>query len=145
MRLKIKCLRFLLEKKKISLKTCLLIVSGILIFLRRYLQFFINLEFKQDIQIWKNLDQMIILFIFLGFFVPIFFVVCLNSTLYNGWRQVYFINVFLIYFTSYGIFSLVKFKLFKKIKRWFFFLIGFLLVMIFYEIIKIHPYQSFKI
>ena len=54
----------------------------------------------------------------------------------------YFINVFLIYFTSYGIFSLVKFKLFKKIKRWFFFLIGFLLVMIFYEIIKIHPYQS---
>ena len=46
---------------------------------------------------------MIDFFIFLNFFIPIFFVITLNSTIYNGWRHLYFLYPFLIYLSIYGI------------------------------------------
>ena len=119
----------------------IIIISGVLIFLRGYLLFFLNLKFSKDIQIWKNLDQMKILFIFLGFFVPIFFVVCLNSTLYNGWRHLFFLYPFLIFIGIYGAdFILRKSNNNLKYLIYFFFIIQISSNLIF--IYKAHPVQN---
>ena len=66
-----------------------------------------------------------------------------KPVLYNGWRQVYFLNVFIIYFTSYGINNLVKnISFIKKFSKYFFLILIFSLIFIFYSIYKIHPFQS---
>lgn len=76
----------------------ILLVSGIFIFLKDYINFFLMINFKKNILLWRKESELIYLFIFLCFFIPIFFVICLNSTLYNGWRHLYFVYPFLIFF-----------------------------------------------
>ena len=122
--------------------TLLLFLTGYILYAKTFFLRLIEIDKNKNNSLWVDDFEKKDFLIFLNLTIITIYLILFGAVLYNGWRQVYFINVFLIYFTSYGIFSLVKFKLFKKIKRWFFFLIGFLLVMIFYEIIKIHPYQS---
>lgn len=117
------------------------IVAGISIFLKRYLYFFFTLEFKKEIKIWEDKDQMISLFVFLCFFIPIFFVITLNSTLYNGWRHLYFIYPYLIYLSLFGIKILLKIIGNKTQKILFFFIVFQILSNIFF-IYKSHPIQN---
>jgi|TARA_B110000881_G_scaffold214282_1_gene226465 hypothetical protein len=86
----------------------IIIFFGVFIFLKNYLNFFLNIDFKKKIFLWKNNNQMNDLFIFLNFFIPIFFVISLNSTIYNGWRHLYFLYPFLIYLSIYGLILLNK-------------------------------------
>jgi hypothetical protein len=119
----------------------IIIFFGVLIFLKNYLSFFLNINFKKNILLWKNNNQMIDLFIFLSFFIPIFFVICLNSTIYNGWRHLYFLYPFLIYLSIYGL-KLLN----KKINITLFKIILFLIIaqsisnMVY--IYKAHPVQN---
>ncbi len=83
---------------------------------------------KKDFLIWINL---------------IFFVCLLslmNINLYNSWRLAYFLNIFIIYFSTYFIYLFfLKFK--KKVKI---FISIFLISTVFliYRNILYHPYQS---
>lgn len=86
----------------------ILIIYGIFNFLQKYLNFFLKINFNKKIIIWENLDQMKILFIFLCFFIPIFFVITLNSTLYNGWRHLYFLYPFLVIISLHGLNNILK-------------------------------------
>ncbi len=122
--------------------TLLLFLIGYILYTKIFFSHLVNIDKSKSNTLWANNSEKKDFLIFLNLTIILIYLILFGAVLYNGWRQVYFINVFLIYFTSYGIFSLVKFKLFKRIKRWFFFIIGFLLIMIFYEIFKIHPYQS---
>jgi len=119
----------------------ILILIGISIFLKKYLHFFLQLEFKKEIQIWKNKDQMISLFIFLSFFIPIFFVITINSTLYNGWRHLYFVYPSLIYLSLFGIkifFELIN----NNTKRILLFFIILQIISNIFFIYKSHPIQN---
>ena len=117
----------------------LIIALGISLFLRDYLRFFLKIDFKKNIFLWSQPKQMVNLFIFLNFFIPIFFVICLNSTLYNGWRHLFFLYPFLIYLSLYGILY------FKKNFNFFKILILIIIIQVFsniYFIYKSHPVQN---
>ena len=118
-----------------------LILSGLFIFLKNYLPYFLNIDFNEKINLWINTNQMVSLFVFLCFFIPIFFAITLNSTLYNGWRHLYFVYPFLIYFSLYSL-SYVS-KKFKNILKKLIYLSLFLqIISNCYFIYKAHPVQN---
>ena len=82
-----------------------------------------------------------IFFIFLSSFYLLFLI--FNAPLYNGWRLVYFMNFFMIYF-SINILNLILIR-FQKKSNLFTLLKIFLIILVtynYYAIIKYHPYQS---
>ena len=80
-------------------------------------------------------------YFFLFFFIPLFFVITLNSTLYNGWRHLFFLYPLLILF-GIKYFNYVYNYLNKKIFSLFliFLFIQFTLNILF--IIQSHPVQN---
>jgi hypothetical protein len=82
-------------------------------------------------------------FIFL-FLLTIFFVFFMffNAPFYNGWRLVYFFNIFIIYFSINLLFKLNIYFIKKKYNYIFIFFIVYLVFYNIYSIIKMHPYQS---
>ena len=119
----------------------LIITLGIFLFLKNYLNFFLKINFNKKILLWKNQNQMINLFIFLVFFIPIFFIICLNSTLYNGWRHLFFLYPFLIYLSVYGI-LIIKKRSNNKIYKLIILLTIIQTLNNIYFIYKSHPVQN---
>ena len=93
-------------------------------------------------KLWSNNNQKKDFFIIFFFLMPILTVVLLNSTLYGGWRHLYFVYPSIIYLVAIGAESLYfnfKKKISKKI------IIVFASILIIYNsytIIKLHPYQN---
>lgn len=116
------------------------IIYGIVYFLKKYLPFFLKINFSKNIQLWKNREDMNILFLFLCFFIPLFIVITLNSTLYNGWRHLFFIYPVLIIISLFGLKNI--FKKFTKYIIFIPFLISLQLLSNFYFIYKSHPVQN---
>ena len=104
-------------------------LGGLLLFF-----FNINKKFKKikDIYIFFSISFYVIL--------PILLAICLDSTLYDGWRHFYFIVPFLIFFSLYFIDFLLNYRKFKSIKFFSIFLISLFFLNI-YHMIKLHPYQ----
>lgn len=119
----------------------IIIFFGLFIFSKDYLQYFLKIDFNKKIKLWLNAEQMVNLFIFLCFFFPIFFVITLNSTLYNGWRHLYFLYPFLIYLSLYGLSYI--FRQFRNIfKKLIYLLICLQVISNIYFIYKAHPVQN---
>ena len=115
------------------------IISGLIFFLKKFLKYFISIDLNKDIILWRNKEEMFFLFIFLIFFIPIFMVIVLNSTMYNGWRHLYFVYPSLIIF----IFYLINF--FQKNKKIYNLLFFTILIQVFFNFIfiyKSHPVQN---
>ena len=115
------------------------IILGFFLFIKNYLHSFLIINFKKNIYLWQNNKQMVNLFIFLNFFIPIFFIICLNSTLYNGWRHLFFLYPFLIYLSLYGV---LFFKNKVKIYNLIISLLIFQTLTNVYFIYKSHPIQN---
>ena len=116
------------------------IICGIVYFLQKYLPFFLKISFSKNTQLWKSREDMNILFLFLCFFIPLFIVITLNSTLYNGWRHLFFIYPVLIIISLFGLKNI-----FKKFNKYIIFicvLISLQLLSNFYFIYKSHPVQN---
>ena len=75
------------------------------------------------------------------FFIPIFTVIFLDSTLYNGWRHLYFIYPCFLMISLKGLY-LIEINYFRK-KNWqLSILVGLFLMHISYMMIKDHPHQN---
>ncbi len=88
---------------------------------------------------WRGKKENKDFFVVLNFSLIFFYIILSNSVLYTGWRQLYFLHVFLIYVGCFAIYFL-NLKIKKKI-----FLHSFIFTFIlisFYNIYKFHPYQS---
>ncbi len=109
----------------------------------RFIKRFITIKEKSIYNdLWRGskeeLDFICLLFLISFYFFFIFF----NAPLYNGWRLVYFLNIFLLYF-SINFLSIIEIILVKKLLNKVFYLIIISLVSYnFYAIIKTHPFQS---
>ena len=101
---------------------------------------FCNLSNKN--KLWKNIEQKKDFFILLFFTIPIFLVIFLNSTLYTGWRHLYFIYPCLTYFIALGLKFIFTKKNFKPYKETFVAIVGLSLILNTYNLIKLHPYQN---
>ena len=99
--------------------------------------FFNNLD-----QLWKNSNEKLDLFIFAFFFIPLIAVIIFNSTLYNGWRHLYFIYPALIYLMTFAIDYIFSFSLNKVYKNIFYSIIALSIFINIFNIIKLHPYQN---
>ena len=118
-----------------------IILFGIFIFLKQYFNFFLKITFDKNLKLWKTSDQMTSLFIFLCFFIPIFLVITLNSTLYNGWRHLYFVYPFLIYLAIYGL-NVISDIFNNNFKNFFITLVVIQIISNIYFIFKTHPVQN---
>ena len=103
-------------------------------------QNFLNLTKKN--KLLKNLNQKKDFFIFFFFLIPIFLVIFLNSTLYTGWRHLYFIFPSLTYFIAIGIRFVYTKKNFKPYLKSISAVILLSLTVNTYNIIKLHPYPN---
>lgn len=120
----------------------MLFIPGYIFYLKRFLKRFFQLkEVNYFNDLWRGKKEEIdfLMFFFLSSYFLLFLI--FNSPFYNGWRLVYFINIFIIYFFTYAIY-LVNCYLKKKFIKIFDFL---LLISAFYNIyilLIFHPFQS---
>tara|TARA_Y100001970_G_C14248841_1_gene870301 strand:- start:2658 stop:4316 length:1659 start_codon:yes stop_codon:yes gene_type:complete len=125
--------------------TLLLFIFGYLTYAKRFLKRFISIEEKQIFNdLWRGKKEIkdFIIFLLLTSFVLTLLI--FNSPFYNGWRLVYFLNIFIIYFSIFQIHNLiiyfrnniVKKKLLKTL----------VLISVLHNIVALishHPFQSY--
>ena len=116
---------------------------GYLYCLFRLLRRFINIKdksFQNDL--WRGheeeIDFVCLIFLTLYYFFFIFF----NAPLYNGWRLVYFFNIFIIYFTISFLHNSKNIFRKKRINKIFFLITISLIGYNIYAISRTHPFQS---
>ncbi len=119
----------------------ILFLIGIYFVIKDFFRNFLNNE-KNSLKsnFWSSKNEKIDIFILGGFMGPIILIILLNSSLYNGWRQIYFVYPFLTYMSVVGLFSCLN--LFNKFKI---FLLSFIVCTIFFNIFtiyKLHPFQT---
>ena len=104
---------------------------------------FINIKEKSNYpDLWRDINEKQDLFIFFILTSVIFYLITFNVILYTGWRQIYFLNVFIIYISVHGFYK-IHLNLKSKIKPNIQFgLIGLFLIFIVYKMIIYHPYQN---
>jgi len=104
---------------------------------------FINIKEKSNYpDLWRDINEKQDLFIFFILTSVIFYLITFNVRLYTGWRQIYFLNVFIIYISVHGFYK-IHLNLKSKIKPNIQFgLIGLFLIFIVYKMIIYHPYQN---
>ena len=99
----------------------------------------INVEKNKNANLWNNQYEMILIYIFSIFFIPFFSIIFFDSTLYTGWRQLYFLYPPLIILG-------LHFLIFLKKSFYNFFKIVLILLVLqlsftSYFLIKNHPHQ----
>jgi len=93
--------------------------------------------------LWRGKNEeydFIFLIIIIIFFSLFLF---LNAPLYNGWRLVYFFNIFIIYFAINFIFRIKNYFNKNDYKYIYTFLTIILVCYNFFALVKTHPFQSF--
>ena len=100
------------------------------------------LNLSEKNKLWKNTNEKKDFFVLLFFVTPIFLVILLNSTLYGGWRHLYFIYPCIIYLASIGMVFFLSDKIFLKYKKIFYILIMASVLINLYNLIRLHPYQN---
>lgn len=119
----------------------ILFAFGFFLITKRMLMRVINIsENNLNNEFWKSKNEMIDLFVYITFLSPLFLVIFLNSTLYDGWRHLYFIYPSFLYISLYGTNFIAK-NIFKGNKI-FFILILISLIPTLLFIFKNHPYQN---
>ena len=110
----------------------------------RLIRRYINIK-KNSIHnnLWRGkqeeIDFIFLIFLILFYFFFVFF----NAPLYNGWRLVYFFNIFLIYFSINFLFNIKKVFFNKNLNKLIIsFIFLFLMTYNIYAVIKTHPFQS---
>ncbi len=114
---------------------------GFILMLHRLILRLLNIDNKKiNNDLWRGNNEMKDLLFFLLFFLPIFATIILNSTLYNGWRHMYFIYPYFLIIAIYGL-NRIQIRFFKRKKNLsIIFSIIFILPTVTW-MIKNHPHQ----
>jgi len=120
----------------------LFIIGYILIFKRFFIKFVNIKDNMHYYDLWRGNKEKKDFFILFNFTFIIFYLSTSEIVLYNGWRQVYFINIFIIYIATYAFYQIdLNLKL-KSIKRFQLVTVSLCLLFITYKMIIYHPYQN---
>ena len=96
---------------------CLFII-GLSIAIRRIYLRLVNINEKKNKDLWRGDKEKVDLLIFLNILIPLTATILLHSSLYNGWRHLYFIYPSLIFFSVYSL-KFIKDLFIKKLKIFF--------------------------
>ena len=115
-----------------------LFISGTSLIVIRTIKTFLNLNEKNNTQnLWKDKNERLDIIMFIIFYFTIFLVIKINSTLYGGWRHLYFIYPSLIFISVVGLEFLSK----RFNHKYLLILIFPFLLNTAYWMIKNHPFQ----
>ena len=124
------------------LYTILFIIGYIQIFKRFFLRFINIKNNTYYYDLWRSVNEKKDLFILFNITCIVFYLVAFNISMANGWRHTFFINIFIIYISTYAVYQInLNFKsIFKK--KLLFNVIIFYLMFIVYKMVIYHPYQN---
>lgn len=92
--------------------------------------------------LWKKNKELFSYFNFAIIFSPIFLIIINSSTIYSGWRHVYFVYPSILLLSLYLISLINTVLLKKKHVHKVYALLVFFVVLNLYALIKYHPYQN---
>ena len=121
----------------------LLFFIGYFVIFRRFFLRLINIKENSSYpDFWRGINEKKDLFILFNLTGVIFGLIIFSIILYTGWRQIYFLNIFIIYFATYGFYYL-QIKLKSKFNRNVQYgIVGIFLIFVVYKMIIFHPYQN---
>ena len=118
-----------------------LFVIGFVFIVYRLIKRLIKIEENNSYKdLWRGKRELQDLIFFSTFLIPIFIIIILNSTLYDGWRHLYFIYPSFLMISIYGL-NLIKIVILKKKDLLINFLTCFLVLQIFIWMYLNHPFQ----
>ena len=116
-------------------------VIGYLVGIKKIISRTLNIE-KYD-NPWSGDAEKKDFYMFVNFSLIVIYLIFSNVVLYNGWRQIYFLHIFIVYSSVYGLVYFDQYsslpQKFRNITKTICFLFVF---MIYAEIYKSHPFQS---
>ena len=120
----------------------ILFIVGFIFIIRRFMKRVIKIE-ENDYynNFWKGKKELQDLIFFFSFMIPLFSVIILNSTLYDGWRHLFFIYPSFLMISLLGL-HIIKIFFFKKNKNLLLILSFLLLSPTLIWMFKYHPYQN---
>ena len=120
----------------------LFLVGYIQIFKRFFSRFTNITDTKYYHDLWRGINEKKDLFILFSITSVIFYLIVFNANLYNGWRQIYFLNIFIIYISMVAFYQIdIYFK--RKFRKNFHYYVTILfLVSVVYKMIVYHPFQN---
>ena len=110
---------------------------GLFVISKNFLFNLIKLKFNNE-NIWKNEIELFLFYSLCIIFLTIGLIIELSATIYNGWRQIYFIYPSIVFVSIFGLNYLLKFQ---NYRRYTFIFIFLSLLFNCYSLIKNHPYQ----
>ncbi len=121
----------------------MLFILGYVQTFKRFFLRFINIkENKTYEDFWRNSNEKKDLFIFFILTAVLSYLITFQVPLYNGWRHIYFLNVFIIYLSVIGFYR-VGIYLKRKFKKNFHYHLSILFIItIIFQMIVYHPFQN---
>jgi hypothetical protein len=102
-----------------------------------------NVRESDKIKLWLGLNEKKDLFVLTCLSSIICYLVVFKTPIYNGWRHIYFLNIFLVYLSTVGFYEIGNF-IKSRLKINFLYHISILfLIFLTYKMSISHPYQSF--
>tara|TARA_B100001057_G_scaffold492480_1_gene584962 strand:- start:4770 stop:6434 length:1665 start_codon:yes stop_codon:yes gene_type:complete len=115
---------------------------GFFYILRVFFTNLVSLDKNSNNKLWINDNQKKDFFMIFFFLIPILSVILFSSTLYGGWRHLYFVYPSLIYLVGIGV-NYFYFKTKKFISTKVFAVLIFLFILhSSYNLVRFHPYQN---
>ena len=122
--------------------TIICFIIGYSFCFRRILLNVLNIEKKKDI--WINKEEEKDFYIFANFTLIVAYLIFSNTVLYNGWRQVYFLHFFIVYFAFFGIkYCFIYLTVLRNLKGYVVLVYLLIILLPIFQIYKLHPFQSF--
>jgi hypothetical protein len=116
-------------------------ILGFFFFIKRFLSRFVRIDNsnKRYSHLWVGYREKFDVFLFFLLIIFYFLIIKLNATLYDGWRQLYFIYPIIIY---YAIYALQIFYYYLKSKKYIInYLLTAYLTFLIYILYTMHPMQ----
>ena len=124
----------------LPISTLLIFIFGYLHLFKRFFARLIDIKEKNNFNdFWRGNSEKKDFLVFVCFSSIFFYIILSNTDLYNGWRHLYFLHLFIIYIACSGLY---RATIFFKNKKFFFIIILFLITFNFVEILRFHPYQG---
>jgi hypothetical protein len=124
------------------LYTILFIIGYVQIFRRFFLKFLNIKDNTYYYDLWRGVNEKKDLFILFNITCVISYLILSGVTLYNGWRHLYFINIFIIYIATYAFYRIDLHLRSKSKKKIHYYILILFLITIIYKMIIYHPFQN---
>ena len=122
----------------------IIFVFGLFFTTKRFILRTLNIKniIQTNSDFWSSKNEKKDLFIILSFFIFFFYVIFFNVFMVSGWRYFYFLNIFIIYIFSFGIYKLRLISRSNLSNKKFVLINLFFTVLILFDVYRFHPYQS---